>query len=295
MFLESMLSPICNFFGQILNFLYGIVGNNFGMAIILFTIITKLIIIPITINQQKTMQKTNKIQGRLKDLQVKYKNNQEMLSKATMDLYKSENISPLSGCSGCLTGIIQILLVFSVFFVVSKPLTYMKNVPKDVIDNYKNEIQLENPDGKVSNYYEIQIVQKKSSENPDVHINMDFIGLDLSKVPKDNLSDFKVYIIPILYVISSFISIKMTTKMQEELKNNKGSKDLIDPSKKSEMDAMEQMSKNMMYIIPITTVSIAFIAPLGLALYWFVSNILAVGERIIIKKFVSAKEDNKNA
>ena len=51
----------------------------------------------------------------------------------------------------------------------------------------------------------------------------------------------------------------------------------------------------MMYIIPITTVSIAFIAPLGLALYWFVSNILAVGERIIIKKFVSAKEDNKNA
>lgn len=295
--MESMLSPICNIFGQVLNFLYGIVGNNFGIAIILFTILIKLIILPITIMQQKNMKKTSKIQEQVKELQVKYKNNQEMLSKATMELYKKENISPLSGCSGCLTAILQILLIFSVFFVVSKPLTYMKNISKDVIDNYKNEIQQEN--GKSSSYYEIEIIQKKANENSDIYINMNFLGLDLSKVPKDNLKDYKVYIIPILYVISSFVSIKITTKMQEKLMSNKekdkNSKALVNKDEPNEMEAMAQMSKSMTYMMPIMTVSIAFIAPLGLALYWFISNVLMIAERFIIDKIVNAKEEKENA
>lgn len=292
--MESMLSPICRLFGQVLNFLYGLVGNNFGIAIILFTLVIKLVLLPITISQQKNMQKTSKIQGKLKDLQIKYKNNQEALSKATMELYKSENVSPFSGCSGCLTAIVQILLIFSVFFVVSKPLTYMKNVPKEVIDNYKNEIQAEN--NSISSYYEIEIIQKKSTENDAVNINMNFLGLDLSKVPKDNFSDITVYIIPVLYVISSFISIKLTTNMQNNTnKSDKDSKQLVDPKKQDEMDAMNQMNKNMSYIMPIMTVSIAIIAPLGLALYWLMSNVLMIAERFIIKKFVSVKEEKENA
>ena len=114
---------------------------------------------------------------------------------------------------------------------------------------------------------------------------MEFLGLDLSKVPNENLKDFKVYIIPLLYVISSFISIRLTTNMQNKTNKKDENKD-----NKDEVDTMAQMNKSMSYIMPIMTLSIAFIAPLGLALYWFVSNVLMIAERFIIKKIVDNKE-----
>ena len=68
-----MFSTISNLFGYLLNFLYELVNNNFGVAIILFSILLRIILLPITIKQQKSMQKTNKIQGKIKELQFKYK------------------------------------------------------------------------------------------------------------------------------------------------------------------------------------------------------------------------------
>lgn len=277
-----MFSAISNLFGYLLNFLYELVNNNFGIAIILFSIILRIILLPITIKQQRSMQKTNKIQGKLRELQIKYKNNPEMLNKETMELYKKEKISPFSGC---LSAIVQIVIILSVFYLVSKPLTYMKKVDESVINDYKTQIQEEH--GSISNYYEIEIIQKKAAENEAVNINMNFLGLDLSKVPNKNLTDITVYIIPILYVISSFISIKLTTNQQNNM-NAKG-------KEQNEADTMAQMNKSMSYMMPIMAVSIAFIAPLGLALYWFVSNVLMICERFIIKKIVDTKGAEENA
>ena len=277
-----MFSTISNLFGYLLNFLYELVNNNFGVAIILFSILLRIILLPITIKQQKSMQKTNKIQGKIKELQFKYKNNPEMLNKETMELYKREKISPFSGC---LSAIIQIIIILSVFYLVSRPLTYMKKVDQSVIDNYKTEIKEEY--GSISNYYEIEIIQKKASENEAVNINMNFLGLDLSKVPNKNLNDITVYIIPALYVISSFISIKLTTSAQNKKKS--------DENGVNEVDTMTQMNKSMSYMMPVMAVSIAFIAPLGLALYWFVSNVLMICERFIIKKIVDTKGAEENA
>ena len=84
-----MLALISNIFGYLLNFLYELLNNNFGYAIILFSVLLRIILLPITIKQQKSMKKTNKIQGKIKALQVKYKNNPEMLNKETLELYKS--------------------------------------------------------------------------------------------------------------------------------------------------------------------------------------------------------------
>jgi len=335
-----MFALISNVFGYLLNFLYELV-NNYGIAIILFSIILRLILLPITIKQQKSMQKTNKIQGQLKALQFKYKNNPEMLNKETMELYKREKISPFSGC---LSGIVQIIIILSVFYLVSQPLTYMKkandNNPelKAVVEEYKNQVKegnsktryieiatiarmsedYKNIDVKIKNIEiennktieennkeensenvesaeteENANVENKESEKNDLinkkgilerlNINMEFLGLDLSKVPNENLKDFTVYIIPLLYVISSFISIKITTNAQ-----NKNKKD--ENKDKDEVDSMAQMSKSMSYMMPIMTLSIAFIAPLGLALYWFVSNVLMIAERFIIKKIMDNKE-----
>ena len=143
---------IADIFGYLLNFLYNIF-QNYGVAIIVFSVIIKLVLLPLTIKQTKTMKKTSKIQQELKSLQVKYKGNPEQLNKETMQLYKRENMSPFSGC---ISTLIQILLLFAVFYLIRSPLTYMKKIDADTIDKYRYEIGVEN---KRSSYPEIKIIQ----------------------------------------------------------------------------------------------------------------------------------------
>lgn len=299
------MGAIANLFGYLLNFLYN-VFNNYGIAIIVFTILLRIILIPITVSQQKSMKKNAKVQEKMKEIQKKYKNNPEKLNQETIELYKREKVSPFSGC---LSSIIQIILIISVFWLVSKPLTYMKKVDSNKVNEYIEQVKTE--EGKASAYPEIQIIQTKSAEDSEVAINMDFLGLDLSKVPNQNLKDITVYIIPVLYVITSFVSIKMTNNMQDKAKekkkeeqqkkateNNEISEEkalISEEEAKSEeaMEAMQNMTKSMNYMIPIMSITIAFIAPLGLALYWLVSNIAMIIERIIINKVSENKKEEK--
>lgn len=278
-----MFSFIADIFGYLLQWLYNIVGQNYGIALILFTILLRVILLPITIKQQRSMKKTSKLQSKMQEIQFKYKNNPEQMNKEIMDLYKRENVSPFSGC---LSAILQIVIILSVFWLVSKPLTHMKKIDSNIIENYKNELQQEH--GKVSNYYEVEIIQKKAQQDENVRVNMNFLGLDLSKVPSQNLTDYTVYIIPVLYVVSSFLSMKFTTPNRKKKSEEKAANSTEQP------DMTEQMTKNMSLITPIMAVSIAFIAPLGLALYWLMSNVLMIVEKIVINKYVDSKEDKKD-
>ena len=126
------MGAIANLFGYLLNFLYNIF-NNYGIAIIIFSIILRVILMPVTISQQKTMKKSAKIQEKMNEIQKKYKNNPEKLNQETIELYKREKMSPFSGC---LSSILQIIIILSVFWLVSKPLTYMKKVDTDIINGY---------------------------------------------------------------------------------------------------------------------------------------------------------------
>ena len=273
---------LASLFGYLLNFIYNLV-NNYGLAIIIFTIVIKLLMLPISIKQQKTMKKSVKIQEKVKQLQFKYKNNPEQLNKETIELYKSEKMSPFSGC---LSAILQIVILLSVFFMVQSPLTYMKKVDEGLINQYKNEIkQNENGESSQTMYPEIEIIKEKGAQDERVNINMEFLGLDLSSVPISNLSDFRVYIIPVLYVISSFISIKISNTVTNR------NKKVEEGEEPSEMEAILQANKSMMYIMPIMSVSISMVAPLGLALYWLVSNILMILEKLILNKVMDSKEE----
>ena len=271
-----MFDFFANLFGYVLNIIYSLV-NNYGIAIILFTILLKLVMLPVSINQQKTMKKTAKIQGKLKELQDKYSNDPVRLNQETLDLYKKEDMSPFSGC---LSSIIQFIIILSIFFLVSKPLTYMKHVDAETIKKYSQEISAET--GEVLRYEEIAIIKEKSNEDPNVSLNMDFVGLDLSDVPSQNHEDLKVFIIPALYVITSMVSTKITTSLNKKNQGNKETEENKEVEKEKEEDAMEEMNKQMNIMMPIMSVSIALIAPLGLALYWLVSNLLSIVERIIV-------------
>lgn len=266
-----------NIFGYLLNFLYELF-KNYGLAIILFSVIVKLLMLPISIKQQKTMKKTTELQGKLKEIQFKYKNDPEGLNRETLELYKKEKINPFGGC---FSAIVQIVLLLSIFYLVKSPLTHMKKVDEDIINSYKEQIQTAE-ENKQSIYEEIEIIKRFANQDEKVNINMNFLGIDLSQIPTENLSDYRTFIIPVLYVISSFISIKLTTKMQENKKEEEN----------PEENPMAQANKSMTYMMPIMSISIAMVAPLGLALYWLVNNVLIVIERLVLNKLISKEETN---
>lgn len=294
-----MIGFFANIFGYILNFLYEFL-NDYGLAIIVFSIILKLVLLPISIKQQKSLKKTTKLQKEMKLIQEKYKNNPEKLNQETMELYKRENMSPFSGC---LSAIIQIILLFAMFYLVRSPLTYMKKVEPEIIEKYTNEMKDDaQEENKNSGYPEISVIREASKklkeenlpeeekkEYEKLYVNMESLGLDLSSVPKNEMSNPKVFIIPALYVISSFISIKITSSINEKKKEKDKQKE------KSEMDEVENANKMMTWFMPFMSVSIAIVAPLGLALYWLVNNVLMIIERLILNNFFDPKEEEGEA
>lgn len=288
------MGSVSNLFGYALNFIYEMI-QNYGLAIILFSVLLKLILLPFSIKQQKTMKKTAELQVKVKEIQEKYKNDQMKLNQEIMDLYKKENMSPLSGC---LPSIIQIILLLAMFGLVRNPLTYMKKIDTATIENYKNEIIQEVGENSISKSYpEISIVKyvNENKEKSDIaYINMEFLGLDLSSIPQENYNDLKVFIIPVLYVLTSMISMKISTKTPQ--KKDKDKEIIKEESKEvkkeqEELDMAAQMSKSMSWFMPIMAVSISLIAPLGLALYWLVNNILMIFERLVLNKILDSKKE----
>ena len=312
-----MIAFFANLFGYILNFIYNIV-QNYGLAIIIFSILIKALMIPLSIKQQKTMKKSTKIQAKMKEIQFKYKNNPEMLTKATQELYKTENMSPFSGC---FSAIVQIILLFAVFYLVRSPLTYMEKVNPDIINKY-SKIVKENNLSTNSAYPEIEIIREldniknlKNTENTNneeqtteenktdlaeinndeidsLYINMDFLGLNLAQVPTRS-SDWKAYIIPVLYVIVAIISMRITnpTKTNKKAtKENKDEKALSNPE--DEFDPMAQMNKNMNMMFPVMYLFVALIAPLGLALYWLMNSLLMIIEKLVLNKLLKDEEED---
>ena len=281
-----MFDFFANTFGYVLNLLYNLL-NNYGLAIILFTILIKIILLPISIKQQRTMKKSAKLQEQMKSIQFKYKNDPEKMNQEIMSLYKSENMSPMSGC---LSSIIQLILLLSIFYLVKSPLTYMRKIPTENLNNYVKQMQDEGKN--VNNVYpEIDIIREKGPENEEVRLNMEFLGLDLSEIPQQSMSDYRVYIIPGLYIISTFISMRLTTSMQAKAKKKKDVIELDADGKpkaddSNEVDVSMQTNKMMSWMMPIMSISIAFIAPLGLALYWLINNILMIIERLVLDRIL---------
>ena len=273
-------------FGYLLNFLYNII-QNYGFSIIIFSIIVKIALLPISINQQKTMKKTAKVQDELKKLQIKNKNNPEALQRETMELYKREKMNPFGGC---FTAIVQFILLISVFYLIRCPLTYMKKVEPELMEKYTQELS-EGEDSKKDPYVEISIIREKAAEDDNVFINMEFLGLDLSSIPSRDLSDWRTYVIPVLYVITTFISIRITTSMQKKQKSDSGN----ESGEGQEIDIMMQTNKNMSLMMPILAVSISLVAPLGLALYWLTNNIIMIAERLLLNVLIKDEEEEVDA
>ena len=311
-----MLSFIASVFGYAMSFIYGLV-QNYGIAIILFTVLVKIILLPLTIKQQKSMEKMQELQPLYQELQRKYGTDQQRLSLEYQKLLKEKNMNMMSGmgCSGCLLQLMQCPIILGLLYMMVSPLTYILKLPQEEIDQYKQNL---------NSYYASQIIESKQNsgetlteaeiaeinsgdylQNSRYHelviakqeklFNMQFLGINLGDIANENRGNFLLYIIPVLCMGITFISLRMSSKTldeakkKENIKANNDEKGMTTANEEMPMPDMRVMNTMM----PIMTGYIAFIAPQGLGLYWTTNSLLQLIQMRVLKKMKDKKKDNK--
>ncbi len=151
----AILSWLGSMFGYLLYGCYKVMFSNFGLAMILFTILTRLLMFPMTINQQKSTAKMQRLQPRIKEIQDRYKNDKERMNNELMALYQRENYNP---SSGCLPMLIQFPIFMGLYYALRAPLTHTFHYATDKINSLINFLL---PADRAADYYkEIYLIEK---------------------------------------------------------------------------------------------------------------------------------------
>lgn len=292
--------------GFIIEFIYNLV-QNYGLSIIFFTILIKLIIMPLSIRSQKAMRKQQKLQPYMTELQKKYANDKEKLQMETMKLYKENNIS-MTG--GCLPLLIQFPILIGLYRVIQKPLTYLLGVDFSAAEAMAKATEVvaqmgekyASIMGNLKNMSVEQIVKNSQIQlstwsglingaNDAWVVNFGFLGLDLSVVPSVSLSyilsgQFShpdrvlLILIPIIAMFTTWLSMKQSQKMSQGTQNVAAN------------DTAASMNKSMNLMMPIMTGFFAFTLPSGLGLYWIVSNLMQIFQQYVTDLYFKKKGDD---
>ena len=242
-----IMDAIARAMGWILRSLYEVTAN-YGIAIILFTVFIKLITVPLTLKQQRSMKATQELQPMLEKLQKKYQNNQEKLAQEMQKLYEEKKINPFGGC---LLLLIQIPIIYSMFFAIAQPVKFM--YPEIKTAEVEQAIEQYADKGTYKELY--YMVNERSGI-----INTDFLGLDLGTVP--DFSNWLTLIIPLLSGVATYLS-SYITKLQAR-KNGTSNQQT------------ESMQMYMNVVMPLMIVWISFKVPLGMGLYWFINTFVSI-------------------
>ena len=295
--------------GWLIQFIYNLV-DNYGLAIILFTIVIKLVLMPLQIKSQKAMKRQQKVQPIIMELQKKYANDQQRLQQEMMKVYKENDVS-MTG--GCLPLLIQFPILIGLYRVIQRPLTYIRGVDfsdSQVIENVKlvvEQMKESFPDviGNLANVtveqinkvYQIQLshwselVGKAQELSWDINFN--FLGLDLSKQPSQslpavmsgNFSDLStalLILIPAVAMLMTWLSSKYTQHLSGTA--NQAAQNQDNPA--------QSMTKSMNIMMPLMTGFFTFSLPSGIGIYWIISSVMQVVQQYTINKFFDRKEDD---
>ncbi len=248
LFNEAVYRPLYN----LLIFVYNTLSfHDFGIAIILVTIIIKLVLVPLSKKQIESQKKMQEMQPKIKEIQEKYKKDKEKQSKALMEFYKTNKANPFSGCLPTIFQLIFLIAIYRVLFNISS-----NNLLVDPKELYAF---IPNP-GQINQY---------------------FLGLvDLSK--KVNLGHITVGMVAqVILIIAAAAAQYFQMKMIMPK---------APPKTTSQPDLASTMSSQMMYLGPILTLFIGISYPSGLALYWLISTVFAIiQQKQLMKKITSGR------
>ena len=271
---------------------YNVIGN-YGIALLVFTIIIKLLLFPLSLRQQKSTIKMQMLKPLQDEIQAKYKNNREKMNEEMMKLYQKEGYNPMSGC---LPLLIQMPILFGLIEVIYRPLKHIIRLPAETIalgEKIVGELGLMgNRPATGFGPQQIYIIEgvhnglrqfnelgaEAIAKIQDFSLN--FLGMNLGTTPSMSMfgdilqGNFNgVILIPILSGISALLVsiISMRHTPMPEGGNSAG-------------------MKGMMYMMPLFSVMIAFQVPAGVGLYWVYSNLTSMAQSIILNRFYNPKE-----
>lgn len=286
----GIFKPLYWLFGKCMGFLMEMLGNRYFIAIIIFTVATRLILLPFNIRQQRTMAATTRLQPKIQKIQKKYSGNdprdRQRLNEEMQALYQREGHNPMN--MGCGTMAFQMIFLMGIVGIIYYPIQYVLGIN---IDKIATQIaELVNYKG---GYLQLHILEEFTTLQPTLtehfpkvftesacndilayRSGMELFGLDMTAIPhwKDGL----IVIVPILSFATSMLSSVVSMLIQK--KNNPAA-------------AQQGMQMIMMTLLmPFFSLYITFKVPAAVGVYWIVSNIVAVLQQLYIAKFFPPKK-----
>ncbi len=293
--------------GKLLYFIYNsfhfLDGSNnyvgiaiaYGLSIIIFTLVIKTCLLPLTLKQYKSTAKMQKVQPQIKEVQERHKNDKEKLNAELMKVYKENDVNP---AGGCLPLLIQMPIIFTLYWVIVQPMKFMlsksteqiaglitfankiitdlnlTNIPKFKANSLGVEIDL-------INFFNKHVDQLANTKllKPNELINMNFLGMQLGEkatyVPATIMADPGKYVplllLVIFGVVVTFISAKLSIPPKQ-----------LDAKK----DATSSMTNSMLYLTPIMTLIFSFTLPAGVILYWIVGYVFQTFQQLYVNKHI---------
>ena len=290
--MELILTP----FSALLLFLYNFL-NSYGLALIAFALIVKVILFYFSLKAKKSMIQMNLLQGKMQQLQKQYGKDKARYNQEVQKLYEKEKINPMGGCLWSLVPMIVLILLY---YIIREPISYLMHVPRDMIETVATVTNVAN-----TGAYP-QIFMAREFADPGVlaavqaalgeagagvfSLNFDFLGIDLSQIPNwkfwdepmvwsENFGPLTLVVVSVaLSVLSMWVS-QRTNKLNKAQSTGNSQAD--------------RMTKQMMVIMPIMSVWIGFVMPAGLCLYWIANSLFTIVQELICSRIL--KKDYEKA
>lgn len=299
-------------FAWLLLFFYNLF-SSYGIALILFAVVVKLILFPVTLKQKKSMIQTTMLSGKMQQLQKQYGKDRERYNLELQKLYEKEHVNPMGGC---LWSLVPIILLMALYSIIRHPLVYFMGMSAEQIQMLAtqlnwSEVAVSNgwvteavmeraeglfQDGAYNQLYLLSMVTKENLASLQSAVgadglfvlNFQFLGIDLSKIPSwrfwvDGLNSIGLFILPIVSVVVSFLSMKVSMATNQM-------------NKQSDNKQMDSTNRMMLWMMPLMSLWIGFSVPAGLSIYWisqyFVTMIQEViCARMLKKDYEAAREE----
>ena len=280
---EFLYKLISTPFGYVMRYIYEFVGN-YALSLFLFALLVKVLMIPMTIKQKKSMLEQQRIQPMIQKIQKTYARDQRRMQEEMQNLYDREGISPMAGCG---TMLLTFPILIGLYGVIIQPLTYFMQVNADQIAEIARILSYDT--ASAGYHFQIELASiiyehfDKVAHVAESLMRVDFSLGPISMAAKPEFSQPGIlWLLPIVSAATSYLMSWMTQKMN--------------PMQNANAQA-QSTNKTMMMMMPLMSLWFGFILPVGLSFYWICNNILAIVQELFMniwtKKQMEKMNDNK--
>lgn len=284
MFLSTVTVTFSNFiqvgFGFLFRWLYEFTAN-YGLTVLLFALVVKLLLLPMSAKQKKTTMKTTRLAPQLKVLEAQCGDDKARYQQEMMALYKEEGVS-MTG--GCLWSLIPMLILIPLYYVIREPLTYVLRL--DTVDILAMKAGVDNADL----YWQLSVAHDQGL------MNLSMLGIELAKNPSFRIweaktwSDVGLFLIPLasggINMLSMYVSQKLNNTVAT---NDNGEED------KDAIALANRSTKTMMYMMPLMSVFFGFVMPAGMSIYWIAQGFFGLIQDYFLTKHYRRVYDAEDA